>query len=86
MKLLRLIKFINISYIFKLISDFKVFLNFSVIIFILMPNLYAQETEFQFTNYTAEDGLSLSAVTKIIQDDKGFLWFGTYNGLNRYDG
>ena len=51
-----------------------------------MPNLYAQETEFQFTNYTAEDGLSLSAVTKIIQDDKGFLWFGTYNGLNRYDG
>ncbi len=86
MKLLRLIKFINISYIFKLISDFKVFSNFSVIIFILVPNLFAQGNEFQFTNYTAEDGLSLSAVTKIIQDDKGFLWFGTYNGLNRYDG
>ncbi|MGD1007476.1 MAG: two-component regulator propeller domain-containing protein [Ignavibacteriaceae bacterium] len=53
----------------------------------MLANLYAQDdNEFEFTNLTTEDGLSLSAVTKIIQDDKGFLWFGTYNGLNRYDG
>jgi ligand-binding sensor domain-containing protein/signal transduction histidine kinase len=52
----------------------------------MVVSLYGQGNEFQFTHLTAEDGLSLNAVTKIVQDDKGFLWFGTYNGLNRYDG
>jgi len=65
---------------------FKAFSKYIAILFILIVNLYAQDKEFRFTHLTAEDGLSLSAVTKIIQDDKGFLWFGTYNGLNRYDG
>ncbi|HLZ89680.1 MAG TPA: two-component regulator propeller domain-containing protein, partial [Puia sp.] len=33
-----------------------------------------------------EDGLSNNAVTQIYQDNRGFMWFGTYDGLNRYDG
>ncbi|TDW95820.1 two-component regulator propeller domain-containing protein [Dinghuibacter silviterrae] len=33
-----------------------------------------------------EQGLSNNAVTCVCQDAKGFLWFGTYDGLNRYDG
>lgn len=33
-----------------------------------------------------EQGLSNNAVTCIAQDGKGFMWFGTYDGLNRYDG
>nr|WP_295870299.1 two-component regulator propeller domain-containing protein [uncultured Chitinophaga sp.] len=33
-----------------------------------------------------EDGLSNNAVTSVYQDHKGFMWFGTYDGLNRYDG
>jgi signal transduction histidine kinase/DNA-binding response OmpR family regulator/streptogramin lyase len=33
-----------------------------------------------------EDGLSNNAVTGVYQDHKGFMWFGTYDGLNRYDG
>ncbi len=33
-----------------------------------------------------EDGLSQSTVYNILQDSKGYLWFGTANGLNRYDG
>ena len=32
------------------------------------------------------DGLSEKSVTCILQDRKGFMWFGTRNGLNRYDG
>jgi PAS domain S-box-containing protein len=70
----------------KFILNYKTISKFTAVIFILIVNLHAQGNEFQFTHLTAEDGLSLNAVTKIIQDDKGFLWFGTYNGLNRYDG
>ncbi|HTJ13335.1 MAG TPA: two-component regulator propeller domain-containing protein [Dinghuibacter sp.] len=33
-----------------------------------------------------ENGLSNNAVTQIYQDARGFMWFGTYDGLNRYDG
>ncbi|MBO9729431.1 MAG: response regulator [Chitinophaga sp.] len=33
-----------------------------------------------------EDGLSNNAVTSVYQDHQGFMWFGTYDGLNRYDG
>lgn len=33
-----------------------------------------------------ENGLSNNAVTSIFQDHKGFMWVGTYDGLNRYDG
>lgn len=32
------------------------------------------------------DGLSNNSVTTIYQDQDGYMWFGTYDGLNRYDG
>jgi len=33
-----------------------------------------------------EHGLSNNSVTCVFQDHKGFMWFGPYDGLNRYDG
>jgi two-component sensor histidine kinase/ligand-binding sensor domain-containing protein len=40
----------------------------------------------RFEALSIEQGLSQSSVVAILQDRKGFLWFGTDNGLNRYDG
>src|SRR5690242_1505073 len=40
----------------------------------------------QFTRLTAEDGLSQGAVMAMLEDSQGFLWIGTEDGLDRYDG
>lgn len=40
----------------------------------------------RFRHLTIRDGLSNNSVYCITQDDLGFMWFGTFSGLNRYDG
>ena len=40
----------------------------------------------RFDRLSIEDGLSQNTVDSIVQDSRGFLWFGTQDGLNRYDG
>lgn len=47
-------------------------------------NLTAED--YQFRHFTIKEGLSQSAVLCIMQDRRGFMWFGTANGLNRFDG
>jgi PAS domain S-box-containing protein len=39
-----------------------------------------------FTRLSTDEGLSQTKVSQIVQDDLGFMWFGTQYGLNRYDG
>lgn len=46
-------------------------------------SLFSQE---KFDHLTIKDGLSNNSISSIIQSKDGFLWFGTLNGLNRYDG
>jgi len=43
-------------------------------------------TDIKFTRLSKEDGLSQTKVMQIVQDNQGFMWFGTQYGLNRYDG
>ncbi len=40
----------------------------------------------RFRRFTIEDGLSQSTVETIVQDREGYMWFGTEDGLNRFDG
>ena len=46
----------------------------------------AQKSVLRFQHYTADQGLSQNMVDCILEDSKGFMWFGTWNGLNRFDG
>jgi PAS domain S-box-containing protein len=40
----------------------------------------------RFTQLSTDEGLSQTRVIQIVQDDQGFMWFGSQYGLNRYDG
>ena len=44
------------------------------------------QTGVKFTHLTNQDGLSQSTVQAMVKDRYGFMWFGTQDGLNRYDG
>ncbi len=46
----------------------------------------AQSNIIQFETLSVENGLSQSTVRSIVQDTQGFMWFGTEDGLNKYDG
>ncbi|TAD86378.1 MAG: hybrid sensor histidine kinase/response regulator [Bacteroidetes bacterium] len=56
----------------------------SFIITLFCLNAYSQTLYFQ--SLTVNDGLSQHDVSCVLQDSYGFIWIGTYDGLNRYDG
>ncbi len=57
-----------------------------LICLISMSALHAQVPNLRFQHYSVEQGLAQSSVFCILQDQKGFMWFGTEQGLNRFDG
>ncbi len=61
-------------------------LSMGLLTFIVPPDLQAQEGNLRFDRLSIEDGLSQSTIFAILQDRQGFMWFGTQDGLNKYDG
>lgn len=55
-----------------------------ILFYICFTFINAQIVEFR--NFTVSDGLSNNKVNCLIQDKQGYLWFGTEDGLNRFDG
>ena len=61
-------------------------LSFAFLIFCVLLPLLGSSQDFRFKHITSNDGLSQNAVLAITQDGDGFMWFGTKDGLNKYDG
>ncbi len=57
-------------------------------ILLLLLSCKSVAQSFTFNRFTTEDGIGLSSnvVKSIYQDEKGFIWVGTANGLQRFDG
>ncbi len=52
----------------------------------IVLSIYAQNLRVKFEHVSLIEGLSQSSVSDIVQDSKGFMWFSTLDGLNKYDG
>src|ERR1700748_1252075 len=57
-----------------------------VLVCLCIIALSSSAQQFWYKSYTSKDGLSSNEVQTIFQDKQGFLWIGTSNGLNRFDG
>ena len=62
-----------------------------LLLFLLCSSLYlapvgGQSDQIRFDHITSKQGLSENVVNCILQDSRGFIWLGTHDGLNRYDG
>ena len=88
--------FLDKKYIYKMnfcmvIQKFKL-LTFNTIIYIIfcqstiITTLVSQSIPVQFDQITTEQGLPNNRINAILKDSKGFMWFGTADGLCRYDG
>ncbi|MDQ1350629.1 MAG: hypothetical protein QG657_931 [Acidobacteriota bacterium] len=68
------------------VKKMKKFYLFIFSITIAVKALFPEAPVIQFDHLSLEDGLSQSIIECIMQDSQGFMWFGTEDGLNKYDG
>lgn len=61
-------------------------MKITAFIFLLLFAEILHAQPYYFKHYQVENGLSNNSVFASVQDDKGFMWFGTKDGLNRFDG
>jgi len=57
-----------------------------IFLFLILTNLFGYSQSRRFSHITSREGISQSEVYSILKDSRGFVWFGTVDGLNKYDG
>lgn len=60
--------------------------HYLIFIFLFVIIHIVAQPRCQIKHFTVNDGLSQGVIVNMFQDKKGYLWFGTWNGLNRFDG
>ena len=80
--------FINFLFRFCTMSFITIQFHYLIIAFFFLLSflVYSQNSDFAFEHFSVEQGLSSANVGAIYQDSTGYLWLGTYNGIDRYDG
>lgn len=63
----------------------KIFFVIILLLFLASP-IFAQRQNIHFDHLSTEKGLSSNRIKCTLQDQRGFMWFGTSNGLNKYNG
>jgi len=58
----------------------------SILIFGFLLSINGYSQQYTFSNFSINSGLSQSVANCIFQDSKGYIWIGTQNGLNRFNG
>ena len=76
--------FTNFTY--RLKNKIHIILPLPAFIGLLLCGFSLQAQPYFFRNYTVESGLSNNTVYCSAQDSSGFIWFGTKDGVNRFDG
>ena len=63
-------------------------LTITLLLFVssVVLSLRAQTLQASLSHYSTDDGLKSNAIAQIRQDDYGYLWLATWNGLSRFDG
>lgn len=54
--------------------------------YLLLLPVLSNALDYKFKHININDGLSQNAIFAILKDSRGFMWFGTKDGLNKYDG
>jgi len=57
-----------------------------LLLLVSLPLFTSAQYHFSFSHYTSDNGLSQNTITVMMKDSKGYLWFGTRDGLNKFDG
>lgn len=73
------------SLIFIMIKFSSPWIYLLALVFAYIPTVLGQEN-FRLDHYGGEKGLSHGNLTGLLKDKDGFIWIGTWNGINRYDG